>query len=54
MVENKIICFVYSGIAFELNNLRYKDIENINFEKIKEENPTTEKKQYIFNATNLE
>ena len=48
--ENKILCFVYSGIAFELNNPRYKDIENINFEKIiKEENPTTEKKTYLFN-----
>ena len=52
VVENKILCFVYSGIAFELTNPRYKDIENINFEKIiKEENPTTEKKPYLFNLS---
>ena len=24
--KNKIVCFIYKGVAFEFNNLRYKDI----------------------------
>ena len=48
--ENKIFCFVYSGIASDFKILRYKDIEKINFEQIiKEQNPKTKKKSYSFN-----
>ncbi len=48
-MEKKIICFVYSWVAFEIPNLRYGDIEKINFEKIiKKENLTIDKKSYEF------
>ena len=48
IIENKIICLIYFDIAIEFDNIRYKDIENINFEKIiNEENPTTERKPFL-------